>query len=205
MAVFMSVMYWAARDFGAAAQAGLGVGMRINQMILVPALVLAFAAAPIAGQNFGARNWARVRETFRVAVLCGAMVMVVLTLVVQWQAASLARIFTADPAVIGVAATLLTYLSWNFIPAVVTFTCSSLFQAMGNTWPAFGASAIRIVIFVLPAVWMARQPWFELRHIFMLSVTTVFVHCAIACLWLQAEMRKRLSSPPAEPPIRQSA
>jgi len=195
MAVFVSVMYWAARDFGAAAQAGLGVGMRTNQMILVPALVLAFAAAPIAGQNFGARNWGRVRETFRVAVLYGAVVMAVLTLIVQWQAESLARIFTADPAVIAVAATLLTYLSWNFIPAVVTFTCSSLFQAMGNTWPAFGASAIRIVIFVVPALWMAHQPWFELRHIFILSVATVFVHCTIAYLWLQAEMRKRLASP----------
>jgi Na+-driven multidrug efflux pump len=179
--------------------------MLTNQMILLPALVLAFAAAPIAGQNFGARNWARVRETFRVAALYGAVVMAVLTFIVQWQAESLARIFSADPAVIAVAATLLTYLSWNFLPAVVTFTCSSLFQAMGNTWPAFGASAIRIVIFVVPAVWMARQPWFELRHIFILSVATVFVHCAVAYLWLRAEMRKRLPSPSGSPPFRQPA
>jgi Na+-driven multidrug efflux pump len=118
----------------------------------VPALVLAFAAAPIAGQNFGARNWARVRETFRVAVLYGAVVMSLLTLIVQWQAESLARVFHGRPCRDRRRRHLLTYLSWNFIPAVVTFTCSSLFQAMGNTWPAFGASAIRIVIFVVPAL-----------------------------------------------------
>ena len=33
-------------------------------MIMLPAMAIAFAAAPIAGQNFGARKPERVRETF---------------------------------------------------------------------------------------------------------------------------------------------
>src|SRR5262249_29867420 len=32
MAIFIGVMYWVMRDFGDAAQAGFGVGTRINQM-----------------------------------------------------------------------------------------------------------------------------------------------------------------------------
>jgi Na+-driven multidrug efflux pump len=106
---------------------------------------------------------------------------------------------------VAVAAEFLRYLSWNFLPAAVTMTSSSLFQAMGNTWPALGSSAIRIVIFALPAIWMAHQPWFDLRHIFMLSVATVLVHATLCWFWLRAEMRRRLSWSPAEAPVRQFA
>jgi len=205
MAFYVGIFYWAARDVGTAAQAGIGLGLRTNQMILLPAFALAFAAAPLAGQNFGARDGARVRETFRVALLHGAIVMGILTLLVQWKSEALAHIFTSDPAVVAVAAEFLRYLSWNFLPAAVTMTSSSLFQAMGNTWPALGSSAIRIVIFALPAIWMAHQPWFDLRHIFMLSVATVLVHATLCWFWLQAEMRRRLSWSPAEAPVRQFA
>jgi len=72
---------------------------------------------------------------------------------------------------------------------------------MGNSWPALGASAIRIVTFMIPAIWMARQPWFELRYLFMLSVVTVLLHGVVSYVWLQAEMRKRL--PARDPEIRQ--
>jgi putative MATE family efflux protein len=204
MALFTGVIYWVARDSGAPAQAGIGVGLRTNQMILVPALAVAFAAAPIAGQNFGARQGERVRETFRVAVRYGAAIMVAITALIQWKSEFLARVFTRDPAVVAVAAELLRYLSWNFIPAVVTMTCSSLFQSMGNSWPSLGASAIRIVTFMVPAIWMAHQPWFELRYIFMLSVATVLLHAAVSYGWLRAEMRKRLPAAP-DPGIRQPA
>jgi putative MATE family efflux protein len=205
MAVFVAVIYWAARDSGAAAQAGIGVGLRTNQMILVPALAVAFAAAPIAGQNFGARNALRVRETFQVAIQYGAAVMVAITALVQWKSEALARVFTTDPRVVAVAAELLRYLSWNFIPAVVTMTCSSLFQSMGNAWPSLGSSAVRIVTFMFPAIWIARQPWFELRYLFMLSVATVFLHAVVSYAWLRSEMRKRLPAGGPDPEIRQFA
>jgi Na+-driven multidrug efflux pump len=93
----------------------------------------------------------------------------------------------------------LTYLSWNWVATGVIVTCSSLFQAMGNTWPAFGASALRILIFALPSVWMAGQPWFELRHIFMLSIATILVQMAVSLTWLRAEFAKRLPKACASP------
>src|SRR5690606_19381618 len=41
--------YWAIRDFGAAAQAGFGIGSRIMQGIFLPAMAIAFVVAPVAG------------------------------------------------------------------------------------------------------------------------------------------------------------
>ena len=42
--------------FGPAAQAGFGIGTRVLGLIQMPALAIALAAGPIAGQNFGAGN-----------------------------------------------------------------------------------------------------------------------------------------------------
>jgi len=200
MAIFVSIVYWAARDFGTAAQAGVGLGFRVNQMLFVPALAIAFAAAPIAGQNYGARLGARVRETFSVALLYITVVMAACTIVVQWKAEALVGFFTSDPAVIASAVVFLHYLSWNFIPTGVLVTSSSLFQAMGNTWPALGSSAIRIVIFAIPAVWLSGRPGFDLRDVFALSVATVLIQTVMTVAWLRLEFRRRLETLAAPSP-----
>ncbi len=53
---WMGVIYYVLRDFGPAAQAGFGIGTRVLGLIQMPALAVALAAGPIAGQNFGAGN-----------------------------------------------------------------------------------------------------------------------------------------------------
>jgi Na+-driven multidrug efflux pump len=186
-------MYWATRDFGSAAQAGFGIGTRIMQMIFLPAMALAFAASPIAGQNFGARKFERVRETFRASAGFGMVVMAVLTALVQWKAEAFARVFTSEPAVIAVCSEFLRYISWNFVAVGLVFTCSSLFQAIGNTWPAFGSTAIRLVAFAVPTIWIAHQPGFELRFVFTLSVVSMLVQAMISYFWLKFEFGRKLA------------
>ena len=63
MSVVMAVIYWVIRDFGAAAQAGFGVGQGVMRIIMLPAMAVAVAAAPNPGQNIGARQPQRVRDT----------------------------------------------------------------------------------------------------------------------------------------------
>ena len=86
MLMFLSAaaVYYSIRKFGASAQAGYGIGWRVMQTILLPGMSIAFAAGPIVAQNFGAKNHARVRETFRVAVLIGTVVMIITATLVQW-------------------------------------------------------------------------------------------------------------------------
>ena len=61
MAVYLAVVYSVIRPFGAPAQAGFGIGLRIMQSGFLPIVALGFAVAPVAGQNFGARRPDRVR------------------------------------------------------------------------------------------------------------------------------------------------
>ena len=198
MFVMMGLMYWLIRQFGAEAQAGYGIGQRIMQAIFLPAMAVAFSVAPIAGQNFGARRADRVREAFRAAVLLETIVMVVITLLAQIAPSAFIKPFTTDPKVIEVGTDFLRIISWNFIGSGIIFTCSGMFQAMGNTWPALLSGASRLVIFGVPAVWLSMQPLFHLDQVWEVSVVTVIIQAALSYALLHFEMRKKLSfAPPA--------
>ncbi len=193
MFVYMGVVYWIIRDFGAEAQAGYGLGSRVMQAIFLPAMAVAFATAPLAGQNFGAGRFDRVRETFRASMILGTVIMAGLTLLCQWQPEWFFGGFTKEPAVVSVGAQFLRYVSWNFVASGLVFTCSGMFQALGNTLPALLSSASRLFIFAIPAVWLSRRPGFELRHLWLLSVTTVAIQAALSYWLLHREFRRRLT------------
>jgi putative MATE family efflux protein len=193
MFLFMVVIYWVIRDFGAAAQAGFGVGSRLMQAIFLPAMAIAFATGPIAGQNYGAKQNARVRETMRSSATMSVGVMVVITLLCQWRPEWLVRGFTTEPAVVEVATHFLRLISWNFAAQAIIFTCSGVFQGLGHTLPALASSASRILTFMLPAIWLSAQPWLAIDHVWYLSVASVWLQAGFS-LWLIARvMRERLN------------
>ena len=200
MFIYMGVIYWVIRDFGAEAQAGFGIGSRIMQSIFMPAMAIAFAAGPIAGQNFGAGQSARVRETFAKAVMLNSVVMVAVTVLLQWRPELLVAIFTDEPEVQAVGAGFLRVISWTFIAQGVVFTCSGIFQGLGNTRPALLSSAVRLGTFVPLAIWLSQQTTFELERVWMLSVATVWLQGVVSYLLLRREFARRLvamSPPPA--------
>ena len=135
MAVYLFVVYHVIRPFGAAAQAGFGIGQRIVQAGFMPVVALGFAVAPVAGQNFGARKPDRVRETYRTALLMAGGAMALFTALVHIAPAAMIRVFSTDPGVVSVGADYLRIVSWNFVLSGVVFVSSSMFQAMGNTCP----------------------------------------------------------------------
>jgi putative MATE family efflux protein len=195
--VVIGIIYWVIRGFGPAAQAGFGIGGRVMQALFLPVMAVAFAAPAVAGQNFGARKYARVRETFRAAALLSSALMLVVTLVCQWRPQVFIEFFSRQPEVVEVGATYLRVISWNFIATGLIFTCSGLFQALGNTWPSLASSGSRLVTFVLPAVILSTLPGFSLREVWYLSVATVTLQAITSFALLQREFRRKLGAPPA--------
>jgi Na+-driven multidrug efflux pump len=190
------VVYWTIRGFGAEAQAGFGIGGRVMQAVFLPAMAVAFAAAPVAGQNFGAGFHDRTRQTFATSAIIGTSLMLVLTVLIQLEAERMVGFFTKDAAVIAVAAGFLHIISFNFVASGVIFTCSSMFQALGNTIPSVISSATRILTFAIPAVWLSTRPGFQIRHIWLLSVSTVVVQLVVSLLLLRHQFRRRLDPSP---------
>ena len=197
LAVYLVIVYIISRPFGSAAQAGFGIGMRIVQAGFMPVVALGFSVAPVAGQNFGARQPERVRATFRSAALMAASAMVVFTAVCQVAAAPMVRVFSSDPQVIDVGAEYLHIVSWTFAASGIIFVGSSMFQALGHTLPALIASFCRIVLVAIPVFLLSHEPGFQLHWIWYVSVAALVVQLAVNQGLLFREFARRLKFAPA--------
>jgi putative MATE family efflux protein len=215
--IIMAVGYYVLSIFGPAAQAGFGIGTRLLGLIQMPALAIALAAGPIAGQNFGAGNGARVRETFVKASLIATAVMIVFMILAQFAPGLLLAGFSRDQETMAVASLFLRLVSLNMVAQGLIFTCSSMFQGLGNTKPVLWTSATRVLTYSLPSIWLSTWPGFRMEHVWYLSIATTTLQAALSVWLLLREFRKRLALPaqekvakpansePVEPPMREPA
>ena len=191
--IWMGVIYYALRDFGAAAQAGFGIGTRVLGLIQMPALAVALAAGPIAGQNFGAGNGARVKETFVKAALIGTVVMIVFTILAQWRPGLLLTGFASDPQTLAIAVLFLQMVSLNLVAQGLNFVCSSMFQGLGNTKPVLLSSGARLITYALPVLWLSARPGFRIEYVWYVSNLTTLLQAVLSLWLLHLEFRKRLA------------
>jgi Na+-driven multidrug efflux pump len=168
----------------------------VMQSLFLPAVAIAFATAPVAGQNFGARLGPRVRQAFYSAAGMAAAVMFVLTLLCHIAPDAMIRVFNRDPAVVAFGSEYLRIISWNFVASGVVFVSSSVFQGMGNTLPPLGSSLTRLLLFALPAYALARQPGFQMRHVWYVSLASVGVQTCVNLWLLRREFDRKLGFAP---------
>lgn len=194
MFVFMAVVYYVLGDFGPAAQAGFGIGARVLGLIQMPALSIALAAGPIAGQNVGAANGARVRETFAKTTLIVTVVMLGFMCLAQFKPELLLIGFSNDPETMRIARLFLSIISLNMVAQGLIFTCSSMFQGLGNTKPVLLSSATRVFTYSLPAIWLSTRPGFRMEYVWYVSIAATTLQACLSLWLLRREFRKRLGS-----------
>jgi putative MATE family efflux protein len=191
--IWMGVIYYVLREFGAAAQAGFGIGTRVLGLIQMPALAIALAAGPIAGQNFGAGNPARVRETFARAAMISTVVMIAFTVLAQYRPGLLLVGFGSDPQTMAVAILFLQMVSLNLVAQGFTFVCTSMFVGLGNTKPVLLSSAARLITYALPVLWLSARPGFRMEYVWYMSNLTTTLQAVLSLWLLRLEFRKRLT------------
>jgi putative MATE family efflux protein len=192
ISVYMGVIYFITRGFGAAAQAGFGIGGRVMQALFLPVIAIAFSLAPIIGQNFGAQRADRVRAGFKDAALLVSAVMFVLTILCHISPHTLLLPFSKDEAVLGPGVQFLSIISLNFVAQGLIFAASSTFQGLGNTLPPLFSSSLRLLLFAIPAYLWSRMPGFKIEYVWYLSVASVTIQMAVNLLLLRREFKRKL-------------
>jgi Na+-driven multidrug efflux pump len=193
LGIYLILVYAAIRQFGAAAQGGFAIGARIMQSLILPAIAVGLANAPIVGQNYGARKIVRVRESFWATCTVASAVMFLLTAICQLKPEAIVSFFSRQSDVITVGAGYLRVISLTFPATGLIFASSSVFQGLGNTRPPFLSSLLRLFVFAVPALLLLRLPAVTLQHVWLLSAGSIWVQ-ALANLWfLRREFRNKLS------------
>jgi putative MATE family efflux protein len=190
MFLIWSCNYWVLRKLGADAQAGFGVGQRVFQALFLPAIAVAFSVAPIVGQNFGARQLARVHATFGVALRTTFLAVAPILLICQLFPAQMVGVFSSDPGAIAVGVEYLRYNSWGLLFGAVTSISNGVLQGAGRTWPGLLSSTSRVLSFVLPAAWLSTQPGFNTREVWITTLLASLINALLIGWFIRDWLRR---------------
>ncbi len=143
---FISVAYIG--RFGSDHIAGYAVGLRIEQVLLLPALGLNAAVMAIAGQNYGAGNFDRVKETYTKGLTIGLAMAAVSIPVMLFLSPAMMSIFTQSDAIKQTGASYLKIDAIAFYAYVVLFLSVALLQSIKR--PLFPMALGMARQFILP-------------------------------------------------------
>ena len=114
-------------QFGSNHVAGYTVGLRLEQLLLLPALGLNSAVMAIAGQNIGAGNSSRVAETYQKSLLIGLAMALVSVPIMYFLSPLMMSFFTDTDAI---KSTGVTYLVSIRKPVILSTTADCICAAI---------------------------------------------------------------------------
>ena len=143
--------------FGEYATAGYGSAARFEQILLLPVLGLNTAIISIIGQNFGAKNFLRVKESYFKAVMYGFTLMIISGLIIFLSADKIVSIFSDNPNVISFGTTYLKISALIFPAYPVFFISNGFFMAIKKSNYSMYLNIIRNVILFIPTIIITKM------------------------------------------------
>jgi len=141
-------------SFGDQAIAGYGAAVRFEHLFTLPVIGLNTAVISIAGQNFGARRYDRVKEVYYKSIIIGFILMCISGLVIFVFSEYIIRIFSSDLEVIKYGSNYLKIAAFIGPIYPVFFISHALFTALKKTFLVFYSNLLRMVIFPFLIIWL---------------------------------------------------
>lgn len=151
-------------DFGENALATFGIGTRVDQLIVLPAIGIATAVVPLVGQNFGAKRLDRVWAIYSAALKYALALLLVGIVIIFIFAENLAAIFTRDVAVISMTSYYLRITALSYIATAIGIISASVLQGLIKAHLSLVFTILRFFIVGIPAI-MLFAYFFRLREI----------------------------------------
>jgi len=126
----------------------------VMQFAMLPMQGFAQGAQPIASYNYGARNAARVRKTFRLLLTVCLSYSVLLWSAVMLFPRLFVGIFTPDPTLIEFAAPALRIYMGGMIIFGIQIACQMLFTSLGKAVCSIIVAVVRKFVLLLPLIYL---------------------------------------------------
>ena len=177
---------------GEVAIAVYGIINRVMMFALFPVLGVTQGFLPVAGYNYGAKDWSRVKESIKVAIKYGTLVASVIFIGILTFPRAIASVFTDNQELLSQTpnALLLVFLA---TPVITTqLVGSAYFQAAGKAVPALILTLLKQGIFLIPLVYILPK-FFGLNGIWWSFPIADVLATIVTLLFLQKEVKKNLS------------
>ena len=140
-------------QFGDLATAGYGAGLRVEQVFLLPVIGLNTAVLSIGGQNFGAKQFARIKELYSKALLFGSSFMVMAGIILFFGAEFFLSQFTNNSEAIIHGAIYLKVAALIGPIYPIFFITTAVFQALKKPIYSLYLSVIRLTAIPFLSLW----------------------------------------------------
>ncbi len=182
----------AGRYGGDDAIAALSVTLRLFSLLIMSLIGLAQGLQPLAGYNYGAKNFARVKKSFKIAFNSATVFCFVLGIVGFFFARDIMRIFTPqDKEVIDMGVLSLKLMSVVLIPVGFAVVFGGVFQGLGDGRSALILAAGQQGIFLIPLV-VVLPKFMELTGVFAALPAAFFLTSLVgAALFYKVILRLR--------------
>ena len=144
-------------SFGTAVVAGFGIASRIESVVFMVVIGIASNAAPLVGQNWGARRFERVDAAL---ALCHRYCLVwsVIAALLMWSGGRwLVSLFNDEPAVVATATAFLYIVPITIGFAGMANVANGAFNALAKPLPALALSLLRLLVFYVPLALLASR------------------------------------------------
>jgi len=141
---------------GENAVAGYGAATRIEQVVLLPILGINTAIISIISQNFGAKHFDRVKQTYFTSIKYGLFIMVISGMLVYFTSSIVPSFFSNDPEVIDYGARYLKIAAFILPAYPIFFLSNGFFMALKKSENAMINNLLRNVLVPILVFYLAK-------------------------------------------------
>jgi putative MATE family efflux protein len=163
------------------AVAAFGIANTIGALLVMVIMGISIGIQPVAGFNFGARSFSRVREAVRYALLAAVGVATLGFVMAQALPRVLAHAFTTDSRLIEETVASMPLLFAVFPVVGFQIVISSLFQSIGKAKVSVVLGLSRQCLFLLPALAILPR-FFGLRGVWCAAPVTDLLSALLAAV-----------------------
>lgn len=151
---------------GSIAIAAFGIVIRTHSFFFMPVIGVVQGFMPIAGFNYGAEKYDRVKKTYWLAIKVVTVICSIAFILLLLFAKNIFGLFTQDPELLELAIMANYYIVALIVLAGFQVLSSGLYQALGKAKPAFVLALLRQVILLIPMI-IVLPLFFGLQGIFI--------------------------------------
>ena len=129
----------------------------LREVFIMPVQGLTNGSQPVAGYNYGARQYGRVREAIRFSVGVTVAYSALFWAAAMALPGPLIRIFKSDPDILAAGVPALRIISTSFLLAGFCIVSGSVFQALGHGVLSLAVSVVRQLVVLLPVGWLLAR------------------------------------------------
>jgi putative MATE family efflux protein len=175
---------------GDMALSAIGIVMSVATLLFMPVLGVSQGAQPIIGFNFGARQYTRVRATWKMAVWAGTGIALAGYLAIHIWPEQLVGLFSNGNTALTTLTTHAMFIYLALIPIVgFQIISSTYFQAVGKARQAIVLSLSRQVLFFIPLLLILPRFW-GVEGVWWAAPIADFLAVSLSATMIYFEMRK---------------